>query len=50
MKKLKKGEDFLTYGIVNEKGQIVELPTAKSRFKIYGPFVEETIGERSYFK
>ncbi|MDE9419942.1 hypothetical protein P1O00_08120 [Erysipelothrix rhusiopathiae] len=46
--KVKKGEDFLTYGIVNEKGQIVELPTAKSRFKIYGPFVEETIGERSY--
>nr|BBE36424.1 EpsG family protein [Erysipelothrix rhusiopathiae] len=46
--KVKKGEDFLTYGIVNEKGQIVELPTAKSRFKIYGPFVEETIGERTF--
>ncbi|MDE8276479.1 EpsG family protein [Erysipelothrix rhusiopathiae] len=46
--KVKKGEDFLTFGIVNEKGQIVELPTAKSRFKIYGPFVEETIGERTF--
>ncbi|MBK2404695.1 EpsG family protein [Erysipelothrix sp. strain 2 (EsS2-7-Brazil)] len=46
--KVKKGEDYLTYGIVNEKGQIVELPTAKSRFKIYGPFVEETIGERTF--
>nr|BCB22859.1 EpsG family protein [Erysipelothrix tonsillarum] len=45
---IKRGEDELIFGIVNQNGEIVELPTAKSRFRIFDQFVEETIGERSY--